>query len=338
MEKHGIKECYISIPKHLPAVSRAWLDKPRKVIERRGTVASSRVRFVDDEVRDIASDNFHPVPIDYIPIIKRAQKQDELRHAEVCPEHLRTYLKFGSMSKKGKNTTCNLAIAGSSKQNDDTTSDAVECIDGNEQVDGGVVTDLDVAIENIGVIKDTASVAVECIDGNEQVDGGIVSDFGEAIDNIGVINDLVANLSIDVLSNQIDVTASVDVRLAGAIENESSGSIVKSVANLSIGGPQNDSSLNVESPNGTIQTDSIENTTDGASGDSNIIEDGKNDGLNAVQGIDDNQVVISAGTPECLEEKQEYCPFSRSRNPPFARGGRRQSIAVMPTIPESNII
>lgn len=182
----------------MPSISRVWLNKPRKVVQRRGTVASSHVRFVDDEVRDIASDNLFPVLIDYIPIITRAHEQDGAHHAEVCPEHLRPYLKIGSMSKKDKNETCNLAIAGPLKQNNVASSVAVECIDGND-VDGG---------------------ASELV-----VQDNIVSDPVEAID-----------------------------------------------------------------------------------------------------------------TPERLEGNQEYCPFSRSRNPPFARGGRRQSIAVMPTIPESKII
>lgn len=291
----NIKDCFVSIEKNLPTDCLVWLNEkenePKKIAQRRGTVASSSVRFVDGEIIDIGSDYLHPVPINYTPIIQQGPQMVE-------NQDIRRYLKIGSLScKKPENSV--LAAAGASEievQQDSTNELA------NSQQSEGAGLKM-VSMDDNGslelVIVEASGNNVEPKSTNElansqRFEGArlqtVSIDFNGS-SNTDDISHQMVNLSID---GKVDYGFSASVATLTNLANDIKGKLAIS----------DDSNA----PMVTADDDKAK--------------------------ADDHTVKNASGNAN-----QVFCPFSRSRNPPFARGGRRRSmlatISPMETIPET---
>lgn len=54
--KYGIKDCYVSIERKLPVETTAWLQRPQKIMKRRGTVAGGKLFSVEGEILETGND------------------------------------------------------------------------------------------------------------------------------------------------------------------------------------------------------------------------------------------------------------------------------------------
>lgn len=320
-DENNIKECFVSIERNLPARCHAWLDKqdqPKKITQRRGTVSSSAVVNIDGQIQDIGSDFLDPVPIDYVPIIKPVREVTE----RLENENLRRYLKIGSMSRKHENnkqltnekSAATPSISGS---NNDSELVAVESVETND------ITDL-IGILTINDLHESVSQTAKIIE-NLTISDTMESKSVESEE----IERIADQVEYDVLANTVG-----DYSQNGVIDSQLV--VVENVANTGVenvvGAKRNDV---IDSQLVVLENvvDTVDENVAGVKRKHDVLD---NAGESLTKGTIESQLAVAENSNNV--GNIQYCPFSRTRNPPFARRGRRNSIATiscLPTIPES---